>query len=186
MAGRSVYWRRRGDLKAGEPTWVFVPPKTRYSRRTIVLSPKLREALEVHKMTCPVSPHDLVFYNADGTPFEPTTVVYSHFLPTLARAGVKRIRFHDLRHTLATLLIAQGENVKFVQGQLGHASAVMTLDRYGHLLPNTHHGVAERLDRQIFEPVPAKVVLRSPPQSGVNGDKVGQPSLVVSDGGDNR
>jgi len=87
----------------------------------------------------------------------------------------------DLRHTFATLLIAQGENIKFAQSQLGHASATMTLDRYGHLLPNANHGVAERLDRQIFDPIPAKVVLRFPPQSGVNGDRVSRTDFAVSD-----
>jgi len=179
---RSVCWREKKDLKLGEPTWLFVPPKTRYSKRTIVMSPKLKKALEIHQITCPVSPHDLVFCNSDGTPLEPTTVVHSHFLPTLTRAGLRRIRFHDLRHTFATLLIAQGENVKFAQSQLGHASATMTLDRYGHLLPNANHGVAERLDRQIFDSISANVVLMESPQSGQNGEKGRKDQLAVSVG----
>ena len=68
----------------------------------------------------------------------------------MTRAGLRKIRFHDLRHTYATLLIAQNENIKFIQSQLGHASIQTTIDRYGHILPNTHHGVGERLDRQVF------------------------------------
>ena len=77
-------------------------------------------------------------------------MVKREFLPTLARAGLRRIRFHDLRHTYTTLLIAQGENIKFIQSQLGHSSIEMTMDRYGHLLPETHGRVGERLDAQIF------------------------------------
>ena len=57
----------------------------------------------------------------------------------------------------------------------------MTLDRYCHLLPNANHGVAERLDQQIFGAIPAKVVLRFPPQSGINGDKVLRTNLAISD-----
>jgi len=58
--------------------------------------------------------------------------------------------FHDLRHTYTSLLIAQGENIKFIQSQLGHASIQTTMDRYGHILPNANHGVGERLDKSVF------------------------------------
>ena len=77
-------------------------------------------------------------------------MVRREFLPALSRAGLARIRFHDLRHTYATLLIAQGANAKFIQSQLGHTSIEMTMDQYGHLLPETHSHVGERLDMQVF------------------------------------
>ncbi len=77
-------------------------------------------------------------------------LINRHFLPALRRAGVPRIRFHDLRHTYASILIAQGENLKFIQSQLGHSSAKITLDRYGHLMPQVQDGVAERLERTLF------------------------------------
>jgi len=69
----------------------------------------------------------------------------------------------DLRHTYTSLLIAQGENIKFIQSQLGHASIQTTMDRYGHIIPNTNHGAGERLDRMVFGegeavPVVAKIV----------------------------
>jgi site-specific recombinase XerC len=63
---------------------------------------------------------------------------------------LRRIRFHDLRHTYASLLISQGENIKFIQSQLGHASAKTTLDRYGHLMPNLENNAARRLDETVF------------------------------------
>ena len=59
-------------------------------------------------------------------------------------------RFHDLRHTYTTLLIAQGENPKVIQSQLGHASIEAAFDRYGHLLPETRRQVGPRLDAQLF------------------------------------
>jgi integrase len=147
---RSLYWRTRQDAKSGEPCWMFVTPKSRLSRRTIVLSPRFKEALELHRLTCPVGSCDLVFSTRNGTPLDPENMIHQQFLPTLARAGLKRVRFHDLRHTYASLLIAQGENVKFIQGQLGHASATTTLDRYGHLLPDAKRESGTKLDKQIF------------------------------------
>jgi integrase len=61
-------------------------------------------------------------------------------------AGVAPLRVHDLRHTTASLAIAAGADVKVIQSMLGHASAAMTLDRYGHLMPGQAESVAERLD----------------------------------------
>jgi hypothetical protein len=67
------------------------------------------------------------------------------FKPAAAQAGLPhRLRFHDLRHTCASLPIAQGASVKAVQAQLGHASAAVTLDRYGHLFPDELQKLAER------------------------------------------
>jgi hypothetical protein len=64
----------------------------------------------------------------------------------VAAAGVAPLRIHDLRHTTASLAIAAGADVKTLQTMLGHASAVMTLDRYGHLMPGRGEDVADRLD----------------------------------------
>ena len=89
---------------------------------------------------------------------------YHEFLPTLARAGLRRIRFHDLRHTYTALLIAQGENVKFIQSQLGHASATTTLDRYGHLLPDGQRQTGPKLDDQIFGAISSKFLSREIPR----------------------
>ena len=65
-------------------------------------------------------------------------------------SGLRLMCFYDLRHTYTSLLIAQGENIKFIQSQLGHASIQTTMDRYGHILPNTNKGVGDRLDRLVF------------------------------------
>jgi len=65
----------------------------------------------------------------------------------LRRAELRRIRFHDLRHTYTSLLIAQGAHPKYIQAQLGHGSIQTTLDRYGHLMPDVHAAEAKKLDQ---------------------------------------
>jgi len=80
-------------------------------------------------------------------------------------ARVPDIRFHDLRHTHASLLIAAGVHPKAIQARLGHTSITTTLNRYGHLMPNAFSGVGERLDallsggrtRDEDGPIPASV-----------------------------
>ncbi|MDA3937262.1 MAG: site-specific integrase, partial [Actinomycetota bacterium] len=89
------------------------------------------------------------------------------FEPTLRRAGLRKIRIHDLRHTFASLLINQGENLKYVLQQLGHASIQTTVDRYGHLMPEAHRGASERLDATVFGDCPenlARKLLASAPE----------------------
>ena len=110
--------------------------------RTWFMSPELKKALEIHRITAPVGKNDLVFCSKTGNPIDPAKFIQREFDPALTRAGIRKIRFHDLRHTYATLLIAQNENLKFIQSQLGHALITTTIDRYGHFLPNAHHGIS--------------------------------------------
>ena len=166
---RTLYCHNKSELaernESEKDKWRFSSPKTKKSVRAIEMSPRLKGALEMYRLQCPASPQDLVFCTGDGTPMDAQNMVKRQFLPALSRAGLRRIRFHDLRHTYTTLLIAQGENVKFIQSQLGHTSIEMTLDRYGHLLPDAHRGVGQRLDSQIFgggERIPANTLLTKP------------------------
>ena len=75
--------------------------------------------------------------------------------PAIVAAGVAPLRLHDLRHTCASLAIAAGADVKVLQRMLGHASAALTLDRYGHLLPGQAQSVAERLDEMARSATPS-------------------------------
>ena len=122
----------------------FVTPKSRRSRRTIDLAPTLRAALA--KLPSRFQ-GGLVFCGADGEPINPDNFIHRDWARVLRRAELRRIRFHDLRHTYASLLIAQGAHPKYIQAQLGHASIQTTLDRCGHLMPDAHAAEARKLDR---------------------------------------
>jgi len=73
-----------------------------------------------------------------------------HFHPALKAANLTRIRFHDLRHTYASLLIEQGEKIEYILAQLGPSSPSVTLDVYAHLLKPSNQQVARRLEKSIF------------------------------------
>jgi integrase len=125
----------------------FVTPKSRRSRRTIDLAPTLQAALAQLPSRFQGG---LVFCRKDGKPIDPDNFAHRDWARVLRRAELRRIRFHDLRHTYASLLIAQGAHPKYIQAQLGHASIQTTLDRYGHLMPDVHAAEARKLDRLVF------------------------------------
>src|SRR3989338_8545920 len=147
---RSLKWSFGKANMVGDKRWYFDTPKTKYSVRAVTMSPRLKVALEIHRITAPVIEDDLIFCNGGNNPLDPDNIVKRYFQPALRMAGLRMIRFHDLRHTYTSLLIAQGENVKFIQSQLGHASIQTTMDRYGHLLPVDRVGVGSRLDKLVF------------------------------------
>jgi integrase len=110
-----------------------------------------RTALRAHQLASPFSGEDdLIFVNEKGTVLDGHNFVRRVFEPALRRAGLPKIRFHDLRHSFASLLIAQGEHPKLISEQLGHASVQITLDRYGHLLPASYDSAGERLEAALF------------------------------------
>ncbi|HET8631574.1 MAG TPA: site-specific integrase [Thermomicrobiales bacterium] len=88
---------------------------------------------------------DLVFASSVGTPLEPSNIL-KRCKVLLAQAELPPSRFHDLRHSCASLLLAQGVHPKVVQEILGHSQISMTLDIYSHLLPNAQREAAERMN----------------------------------------
>ena len=138
--------RVRRSLYKGQ----FVEPKTSRSVRVIGMSNRLAATLLEHKLAAPYSPFDLVFATPEGTPMDPANLRHRVFSDTFKRSKLRRFRIHDLRHTFASLLINQGENLKYVQTQLGHSSITTTVDRYGHLMPEAHRGANDRLDATLF------------------------------------
>jgi integrase len=119
--------------------------KTRRGRRQINLTPRTVSTLKAHhkkqqeekiKLTGLYKDHGLIFATRVGTPINPENLVNRSFKPLLERASLPEIRFHDLRHTCATLLLGRGVHPKFVQELLGHATKAMTLDTYSHYLPS--------------------------------------------------
>ena len=89
----------------------------------------------------------LLFASHKGTPLDASNVVGRSFKPLLVQAGVPDIRFHDLRHTCATLLFLDGVHPKRVQQLLGHKSIAITLDRYSHWIPDLEDSTADAMDR---------------------------------------
>jgi integrase len=125
-------------------------PKTKSGKRSIVISDELQRILKDHLAAVGGSHDDLVFGNRAGHHMNHQNMMTREFYPALKRAGLSRIRFHDLRHTYAAILITMGENIKFIQKQLGHASLTITMDTYGHLLPEASQDFGQRLDTFIF------------------------------------
>ncbi|MGD0018482.1 MAG: site-specific integrase [Candidatus Limnocylindrales bacterium] len=95
--------------------------------------------------------NDLAFARADGSPIDPD-VVSQLFERLATRAGLPRIRFHDIRHTHASLLLAAHVHAKVVSERLGHASVTITLDTYSHVLPGLQEDAADRLAAAISRP----------------------------------
>lgn len=93
---------------------------------------------------------DLVFTNRVGRPLDARNLAQQSFKRLLERAELPIIRFHDLRHTAATLMLLQGINVKVVSERLGHASVAITLDRYAHVLPSMQRDAAEVIGKALF------------------------------------
>ena len=119
--------------------------KTKKSRRTIRLTPQAVEALKKHltrqmadmeRLGDLYKDQGLVFTTDTGGPVNPSNLRQRSFAPLLKRAGLPHIRFHDLRHTCATLLLLKNVHPKFVQELLGHATIAITLDTYSHVLPS--------------------------------------------------
>lgn len=77
-------------------------------------------------------------------------MVKKHFFPVLKKAMIKRIRFHALRHTYASLLIEQAKNIKYIQSQPGHSSPTMTLNVYANLMKSVNQEAAKRLEKIVF------------------------------------
>lgn len=126
-------------------------PKTSRARRQIDLPVIAIVALRDHRQKMLIEgPDGLVFCDTQGGPLRKSNLVRRSFLPLLKRAGLPAIRFHDLRHTAATLLLAQGVHPKIVQERLGHSQISLTLDTYSHVLPGMGREAASKLDALLM------------------------------------
>lgn len=126
---------------------IVSPPKTKSSIRTIILPPDMVELLAELKAT---QNSEWIF----PSPTNPTiprnpSAIYSRFQLILERAQCKRIRFHDLRHTFATMALENGMDIKTLSAMIGHVSAETTLNIYSHITDNMQQQAAVRIDREI-------------------------------------
>jgi integrase len=141
--------------------YVIDEAKTDYSRRSIALSATVVQALRRHRQAqieerLLLGPAwqdlDLVFCNEGGGRLSKHFFQgYRWFGRTLRAAQLPLVRFHDLRHTAATLLLARGVNPKVVSEMLGHSSVAITLGLYGHVTPHMQRHAAQTMD-EVFGP----------------------------------
>ncbi|MDP9266351.1 MAG: site-specific integrase [Chloroflexota bacterium] len=140
--------------------YVFTPPKTTKSRRKVELTKTVVAALRRHRARQIAerlasaggwADLDLVFADEAGGPTSPDRVRWA-FQRVLKDAGLPRIRFHDLRHTAATLLLGCGVHPKIVSEMLGHSTIAITLDLYSHVTPTMQREAAAVLDSVLGGP----------------------------------
>jgi integrase len=128
-------------------------PKTAGSMRSISLSDNVIDELKIHKkkqnelrlrFVTAYEDNNLVCPKPDGRPMDPRALIH-HFEKSIKKVGVKKIRFHDLRHTHATIMLQLGEHPKVVSERLGHSNVNITLNTYSHVLPNMQEDAARKL-----------------------------------------
>ena len=149
-----VLYKRRGVCE-------FKEPKTSHSRRRVAMTPKLalylREYREERELLYlelgrQLTLDDLVFTSVEGKPIDPS--VLSHAFGRVAKqAGLEGVRFHDLRHTFASLMLLRGAKPKVISEALGHASVAFTMDVYSHII----EGMQEDAMALLNEVLPAGV-----------------------------
>lgn len=132
--------------------------KTKSSVRSVAISTSVKRVLMQRKeeldsekdyLRTDYTNLDLVMCTEKGTPIHPRNLIRA-FKQLSEKADLPRIRFHDLRHTHATLMIYKNEPMKLIADRLGHSKISTTMDTYGHLLPNMQQDASDRLDQTLF------------------------------------
>ncbi|MDQ2905467.1 MAG: site-specific integrase [Chloroflexota bacterium] len=150
---RRIFTRQPGNR------YIEAEPKTEKSRRSILLALIVVTLLKQHrarqleaklKAGSQWQDRDLVFCTALGTPLNPSKVV-DRFKTLLKKGGLPSIRFHDLRHSAATILLSLGVHPKVVQELLGHNQISMTMDIYSHVLPGMQRDAMAKLNDALQE-----------------------------------
>jgi integrase len=144
---RSLSWARLGG-EATRPR--YFPPKTKAGRRTISVPSVLVADLKRWKLQCPQSAEGLVFPTIEGQPVCRDWLLRVSFYPALARARLRRVTFHSLRHSCASAMIAVGAPITEVAHRLGHASPAITLQVYSHFFKHTEGSAADQLANMIL------------------------------------
>jgi integrase len=134
---RTLTWINGKGFVEGEP-------KSDKSRRSIIV-PEIALAAFKERAS-----EGYVFQTSNGTPFEATNI-NRYFKASLKKAGLPIIRFHDMRHTVATLLLSEGTHPKVVQELLGHSQIGITIDLYSHMLPTLQKEASSTLNKLLQE-----------------------------------
>jgi integrase len=137
---------------------VYKAPKSAKGRRTVAMPPSLylvldeyRKAREAESLLISMSlPDGDLIFSTLGKPLLPNTVTHA-WIKLVRRTGIKVIRFHDTRHTHASLMLKQGIHPKVVQERLGHSTIAITLDTYSHITPGLQEAAAKRFDEAFTD-----------------------------------
>lgn len=147
---------RRKSKGAG---WYFGEPKTAKSRRTIPMGPEIFIQLRrvraaqrelMMKLGAEYERNDLVFATDFGKPLDLKNIRNRNFARVLKAADLEGFRVYDLRHSMATLMLAEGVNPKMVSERLGHANIALTMDTYSHVLPDMQQEATARLGKVLY------------------------------------
>lgn len=148
------YLRVNKQLQRFDGEFELVEPKTRRSKRSLAMPKSIADQLVAHrsrqlkeKADADGRWHDsdLVFTTSTGKPLDGTVVTH-RFHRLLTRAGLAQRRFHDLRHSCATLLLVQGVSPRVVMDVLGHSQIGLTMNTYAHVIPEMRKEAAERME----------------------------------------
>ena len=169
----------------------FTSPKSHRSRR-VDLSGELRRTLlelqderllKAFSSGKSAITQDFVFPSKTGGVLDPDNMTRDRFLPLLQAAGIRAIRFHDLRHTFGARLIAAGAPLNYVKEQMGHSSIQVTVDTYGHLIPGVGERYVDRLDAKTS---PQQSATQAQPASKPQETDAVQVTEMIGSGGEDR
>ena len=143
----------------------FKEPKTAHSRRRVAMTPKLALYLREYRtereelywqLGNTLSLDDLVFASIEGNPIDPSVLSHA-FHRMVVRAGLESVRFHDLRHTFASLMLLRGAKPKVISEALGHSSVAFTMDVYSHQIEGMQEDAMALLDEVLPAGVSQKI-----------------------------
>jgi integrase len=152
LSVNQVYYKHAGVS-------TFKEPKTAHSRRRVAMTNKLVKYLRTYKtgrgrycleLGSILSPDDLIFTSIEGNPIDPS-VLSHNFKRVVEKANLKNIRFPDLRHTFASLMLLKGVAPKIISEALGHASVAFTMDTYSHIIEGMQSDAMSLLDSILPE-----------------------------------
>jgi integrase len=150
LRDRSIDLARSTILaEAGAREGKLVATKTPAGKRRVQLSAEAARILRAQMIARPPSELGLLFPTPGGSVWRKDNFMARIFRPAVRRSNLQPLRFHDLRHTYAALMVAAGAHPKLLQAQLGHTSINVTLNTYGHLFPDAFVDVGRALDRLV-------------------------------------
>lgn len=180
--------RSLGRKKVGGD-YEWITPKSAAGVRTIEMWADHKKLFQEFILTSRDNPYSLLFATPSGLPINASNMTKRVWAEVLKQAKIQHVKFHALRHTHASMLIAAGADIKYIQHRLGHSSSRVTLDTYGHLMHGSGKQVGAKVERMIRldsvsedAPFCAKPVLRLMPQPALKSPNDSQTGEVANGG----